>query len=71
MTPDQIHFSASTVWETRAAPCAGISFIYFEMGFSGVSAIDKTGDIVPLGKAQPVSGAAPLLLLALTPSCSE
>lgn len=26
---------------------AGISFIYFKMGFAGITAIDRTGDIVP------------------------
>lgn len=71
MPPDQIHFSASTKFGKQElvgpAGCAGIAFIYFEMGFTVVSAIDRTGDIAPLGKTQPVSGAAPLFLLALTP----
>lgn len=71
MAPDQINFSASTKFGKQElvgpAGCAGISFIYFEMGCAVVSAIDRTGDIVLLGKAQPVSGAAPLFLLALMP----
>lgn len=54
MPPDQIHFSASTKFgkQELVGPdgCAGIPFIYFEMGFSGVSAIDRTDDRVPLGK---------------------
>lgn len=37
------------------------------MGFAGVSATDRTGDTAPLGKTQPVSGAALVFLLALTP----
>lgn len=69
MPPDQINFSASTKFGKQElvgpAGCAGISFIYFEMGFAVVSPIDRTGDILPLGKAQPVS--APLFLLALMP----
>lgn len=51
MTPDQIHFSASTKFGKQElvgpAGCAGISFIYFEMGFTDVSAIDRTGETVP------------------------
>lgn len=45
--------SKHKVWEIGAGEpswvplgCAGICFIYFEMRFAGVNAINRTGDLV-------------------------